>query len=95
MWVLRELGPQRHKGILISYLTLNDLSGKPRTTVLRPSLWGTTIAGNSEHLPREIADRGVHKALTEKIVSQGESPRLPRSEFLEPRGGCSSYNGWL
>ncbi len=26
--------------------------------------------------PREIAARGVHKALTEKIISQGESPRL-------------------
>ena len=28
-----------------------------------------------EHLPREIAARGVHKVLTETIISQGESPR--------------------
>ncbi len=26
--------------------------------------------------PREIAARGVHKVVTEKIISQGESPRL-------------------
>ncbi len=33
--------------------------------------------------PREIADRGVLTALTEKIISQGESPRLPRSDKQE------------
>jgi len=37
--------------------------------------------------PRGIAARGVHKALTEKIISQGEALRLPRSKNLEPRGG--------
>ncbi len=49
---------------------------KPRTTDLRLWLWGTALAGSPEHLPREIAGRGVHKALTEMIISQGESPRL-------------------
>ncbi len=33
-------------------------------------------SGTSEHLPREITARGVHKALTEKIISQGESLHL-------------------
>ncbi len=48
----------------------------PRTTGLRPWLWRRALAGGPEHSPREIAARGVHKALTEKIISQGESPRL-------------------
>ncbi|MEE9610812.1 MAG: hypothetical protein V3W19_06140, partial [Desulfatiglandales bacterium] len=30
----------------------------------------------SEHLPREIAVREAHKAMTEKIISQGESLHL-------------------
>ncbi len=34
------------------------------------------VAGNPEHSPREIAARGVHKVVTEKSISQGESPRL-------------------
>ncbi len=33
--------------------------------------------------PREIAASGVHNALTEKDISQGESPRLPRSDKQE------------
>ncbi len=41
------------------------------------------VAGSPAHSPREIAARGVHKALTEKIISQGESPRLPRSDKQE------------
>ncbi len=52
------------------------VNNNPRTTDLRPWLWGAALTGRSEHLPREIAARGVHKALTEKIISQGESPRL-------------------
>ena len=50
------------------------LQRKPRTTDLRPWLWGASLRGSSEHSPREIAVRGVHKVVTEKIISQGESP---------------------
>ncbi len=43
------------------------------------------VARTSEHSPREIAARGVHKVVTENIISQGESPRL--------RTGCSVVRG--
>jgi hypothetical protein len=59
-------------GILLPYA---DESGKPRTTDLRPWLWGAALAGSSEHLPREIGARAVFKVSTEEIISRGESPR--------------------
>ncbi len=37
--------------------------------------------------PREIVARGIHKVVTEKIISQGESPRLPRSRTLNATHG--------
>ncbi len=48
--------------------------------------------------PREIAARGVHKVVTEKIISQGESPRLPRSVALNAANAArvidsGSYKG--
>jgi len=62
---------------------------KPRTTGSSPWLWGTTLAGSPEHSPREIAVGGVHKVLTETIISQGESPRLRtgRSVVRGKQGG--------
>ena len=38
--------------------------------------------GSSEYSPREIAARGVHKALTEKIISQGNSPCSCAGRFV-------------
>jgi len=60
-------------------LSLEPTGGKPRTTDLRPWLWGASLRGSSEHSPREIAVRGVHKVVTEKIISQGESRTHVRS----------------
>ena len=37
--------------------------------------------------PREIAARGVHKVLTETIISQGESPRLRMGRSVVRPGG--------
>jgi len=62
---------------------LKLIAGEPRTTDLRPWLWGAAPTGRSEHSPREIAARGVHKALTERIISQGESPRLCTGRSVE------------
>ncbi len=57
---------------------------KPRTTVLRPWLCGTTLAERPEQFPREIAAKGVHKVVTEKIISQGEFPPV-ESLWVERR----------
>ncbi len=47
-------------------------------------LWATALAGSPEHSSREIAARGVHKTLTEKIISQGEFPPV-ESLWVERR----------
>ena len=78
----------RHQGILQKMRRVTgDRWSKPRTTDIRPC-FRACPSGTSEHLPREIAAKGVFEVLTEEIISRGESLRL--------RTGCSGVRGkWI
>jgi len=70
-----------------SHAEASLVQSRPRTTDLRPWPWSTALARILGHSPHEIAARGVHKALTEKVISQGESPHSrTMPSVVRPRG---------
>ncbi len=52
------------------------LGGKPRTTALRPWLWGTTLAGSPEHSPRSNCSRQAMRGLLVTNLERGSPLRL-------------------
>ncbi len=73
------------------------LSSKPRTTDLRPWLWGAAFRGSPEHSPRSNrAGSGTHRFLTTEL-ERGSSPRLRTGRSvvrgkvlaLTPTGGAN------
>jgi len=55
-------------------VAISEGLGKPRTTDLRPWLWGTALRGTSEHSPRSENLRSLVFVLPLRVSDRGSSP---------------------